>query len=277
MKNNYITWWHPQDPSWLKERKSRWLRYKKAIKGLDFIAKKDHKYLREFFLTGEMSDDYCLPITNGQRHEGVNAIGLYYLFFSPIADVKSLREIMLVEAKSGYSFETLHAVHQYSLSSHFDTEVGMLDGREELLIKVIYGESLKEHRVFLLNFYENNHPQLQPGAVAGFFQTGCLSYFAENGDCNTVGVPRYSPIHWLVDHWYEDLMQYPKEKLEANQVSIKMFLNAVANENYTVLYDEERFNALRDRLWKILESGELPDIYTNNWKLAKQGKLDPFD
>jgi len=233
--------------------------------------------LREFFLTGDISDGYSLPITNGQRYEDKNVISLYYLFYSPITDTTVLREILLSEAMTGYFFEALHAFKQYAFSSHFNSQASMLVGREELVTKTIFGNSVSDYRSFMSKLYGKNVPDTQIGSIFGLFQEGCCSYFARNGENKTVGVPRYSPIHWLVDHWYEDLMQYPKEKLEANQVSIKMFLNAVANENYTVLYDEERFNALRDRLWKILESGELPDIYTNNWKLAKQGKLDPFD
>ncbi|MCG8612679.1 MAG: hypothetical protein MI864_19385 [Pseudomonadales bacterium] len=284
MENKYIAYWHTDDKEWLKARKKEWLDYKKGVDDIPFIRRKDHKYLREFFLTGLISDDYCLPTTKGQSYPNLHAIGLYYLFFSPINDIRTLKEILLAEGnagnkpKQGWFFEAIHAFTQYAHSALFESDFGMLGGREELLVDVIFGQTFDEHVSFLQELYGRTPPQAHPLSTIGYFQGACSTWFAHLPDGKTYGLPRYSPIQWLVDHWVQSLHALDADDLKkaADDMSIKILMVNLAKEIVDPPFADDRYQKTRDKILQYLESDELPAAYKEIWVKAKEGCLDPY-
>lgn len=63
--------WHPEDPAWVKKRKSEWRLVKKNLDKLNFIRKKEITFLKDFFLTGTVNmaalQEYCWGHANPKR------------------------------------------------------------------------------------------------------------------------------------------------------------------------------------------------------------------
>ena len=257
--------WRSGDAEWLKQRKQGWKELEPSLKETCFITNKDMKHLCSFSLYGKQPENYALQDAGKVRISDYPLPIFYQIWLTPTNDVKYLRSLFLdPEAEDLERKYSERSFIEYATDgTAYNTSYGMMGGREEIFVKVIYGEGIED---YLGSYFADNT------RISGKFMPEISIWFANKG------LPLYNPYQWMVNHWYEGLKARSTESLSRQLTSpgtINFLHQMAASELPELAFPEERkrYQSFKDKVVGILESGDLPDVVTEAWDKVKAGKL----
>jgi len=255
--------WHPEDKEWIKERKRAWLELKeKSIEKHTWFKQKDMKQLRHYFLTGEEDADNPLPDRN-EKNLAKYAVPLFIkLWFYPEPSLELFRQ-WIKESKSGDLKDCFSSIgHMNSLD--FTTDYGMMGGREELIIKALFGETFEEYKQLYFEFTGKHKTDT---AYANNVNIGSgLPTWLRYGN------PKYIYSQYLIDHWYES-WKYREEFREDSLIYL-MYQVAFFKDPFHLPPEESRYFKVAEKLKDIFENKPLPPVVKELWEKVKNKEVE---
>ena len=258
--------WNPDDKEWLKQRKAQWLILKKNSLDVNtWFRQKDFKQLRNYYLTGEEDVNNALPFyTKGKSNIKYPVPVFIKLWFYPEPSVEDLRALLqqtpTTDVRDCYSSVGSMA------SLHFKTDYGMMGGREELIIKALYGDSFDEYKSIWLSLIGEDKTDIA--------YANNVTFASELPRWLSVGYPVYVPTQYMLEHWCESLPY--RTNLDEREDMLIWFMYKVAffKDPLGLAPEDSRYFKVAETLRDMFENRPMPAYMKDLWKKVKSKEVE---
>ena len=259
--------WNPEDKEWLKQRKAQWLILKKNSLDVNtWFRQKDFKQLRNYFLTGEEDVNNPLPFdTKGKSIVKYPVPVFIKLWFYPEPSVEDLREL-LKQTTAWDVMDCYSSVGNMS-SLHFETDYGMMGGREELIIKALYGDSFDEYKSIRLSLIGEDNTTDAAYANGVSIGSGLPRWLS-------VGYPVFLPTQYKLEHWYESLPYRTDLDKRKNTLIYLMYKVAFFKDPLGLAPEDSRYFKVAETLRDMFENRPMPAYMKDLWKKVKSKEVE---
>ncbi|MCG8613546.1 MAG: hypothetical protein MI864_23795, partial [Pseudomonadales bacterium] len=252
--------WPIDNAEWLKHRKQAWLELKaNSIDVHTWFRSKDLKQVRHYFLTGQEDQDNPLPdYSHGKRLAKYPVPLFIQLWFHPEPSVEFFRSLL---EKAGIRDirDCYHSLMHSGLPA-FNTNYGMMGGREEIICHALYGNSFEEFK--------------------------SLPYAAQDSDvgfANKVsilpirwllsGYPVHSPVQYLFEHWHQSLPYRDDLNKDKDDLTYLMYLIDNFKDPLGLPLDSSRYCRVAEKYRDIFENKPLPAWIKYLWDGVKKKEV----
>jgi len=259
--------WHPEDKEWLKERKVKWLELKNNyIEPHSWFKQKDMKQLRHYFLTGEEDANNPLPDHNGKSFAKYPVPLFIKLWFYPKPSIDFFRELIKTSSKRELKdcFSSIGSMNSIYVKSDY----GMMGGREELIIKALFGESFEEYKQLYFEF-TGKHKTDTAYANNVSIGDGIARWLL-------YGYPVYCAPQFKIDHWWQSLPYRSDLDDERYQGTLifTMYQVAYFKDPFDLPPEESRYYKVAEKLKDIFENKPLPPVVKELWEKVKNKEVE---
>jgi len=260
--------WHSEDKEWIKTRKKEWLELKKNSLDIDtWFKQKDLKQVRHYFLTGEEDPDNPLPDFSHGKNLSKYPVPLFIkLWFYPEPSVELFRK-WIKEAKSRDLKDCFYSIGNMNWQG-FNTDYGMMGGREELIIKALFGESFDEYKQLYFEF-TGKHKTDTSYANNVSIGDGIARWLL-------CGYPVYCAPQFRIDHWWQSLPYKNDLDDERYQGTLifTMYQVAFFKDPFDLPPEESRYYKVAEKLKDIFENKPLPPVVKELWEKVKNKEIE---
>jgi hypothetical protein len=251
------TAWHTNDKVWREARHEKWKALKPKLSSTT-IDKKDHKYLREYFINGT---------DLRSEEEFTGNCTFYRMWLHPDeSDEHVKREFESIESKVDY--RNTWGLFKYFASNPYQTDTGLSYGKDGIL----FGREEQFTRIMVPDVYTPEKiivgGKKVPSSMLGggeFFLGFCVQ-----GNKFLLDKREYKNdfIQFLVDFWFSTF-KYAEEFYE--RVEVLWFFRAVYYYSEVGVDDGQEGNRHRfaERMKEALDTRDLPPILAEKWAWIK--------
>lgn len=290
MSDNY---WYPKDKEWMKARKELW----RTIKyNLDLISKhvplkrSAHKYHKELFFYGTINEgvwDSLTPYQPGDREHHINGMGAFWgilpvfrIWYHPQPESIDLDALRREYSSAGYldsaqeRFLKLRgAGGGAGYGGAFLPEYGMMGGREELVVRLLFPEfdyrkDREDSNIKTCNYLTPDRAYWSCISGTGFELRKDARFHP------------YNPGQYLWDHlayaveYYPDRVFIPENRYNKSLDARKMILINISeilsfDQRTDSSHNRPSTIAMVERLIGKYDRKEFPDAMMNLWDEAK--------
>lgn len=133
--------WHPENKTWLATRKGEWRRIAANLGKLEGeFPRRGHGFHKELFFYGRLDPvlfDSWQMAAKGIRSPFGGALPLFEMWYHPEPSREVFEAIVERQTSAQSLRESARVLFHYGVS-HFSDTYGMLGGREELVVAVLY-------------------------------------------------------------------------------------------------------------------------------------------
>lgn len=252
--------WQPDNPEWMAKRKEEWRHVKANLDQMDIlIPRRGHKYHKQYFFTGEVDQSV---FNYAQRtREGIpdafpkGTFRFCKFWYHPEPSLENFRELLDAEKESSSWDDLRYLLFNQFSGGNFSSDYGMLGGREELLVKLLFPRyDFKDKIEFGPDDFFS--PSYKPVQMSSSCLGGTLCAIKGKGN-------PFSPGQYLWEHFLYSVEKYPERSFKALGTRRKLHRLCAMIIDYDnheeVNRDNERGRPLRDKLLAQFESRELPE------------------
>jgi len=232
--------WHPEDKKWMKKRKEEWKIVKSNLDEMTLrISKLHHKYHRDYFLYGKKD-----PSLGREGGKAFNySFPLFQIWYLPEINENTIQDIYKQHIHPHAFTKARELFFNIGIGS-FDKEYGMMNGREELAVKMLYpGLDWKE----IMYFSEKDTSGLPHSDHPDILIQNCIN--KSSGIIKTGKNNPYSPGQYLwghIDYAFEnyfelisDFMIHPVRRTLRNIIDFHEREDAPRDIPHSIVFKEK--------------------------------------
>jgi len=268
--------WKNDDPSWVARRKTEWRSIKENLTKMDvMVPRRTHKYHKQWFLTGELDPvikQRYMPRSGVNIPDPFDGAPLFFeLWYQPEKNLDLYKELF-DQCSDIYTLrQSRDALFNRFNLADFNTEYGMLGGREELFVNTLCPE---------LDFKKTKGNELSrstynlapsPNSICMW----CIGHtsavlFSRRVSQNAPGQYLWKHLEYNFDR-YPDLSLGTKHR-SAWEYSIRILFRRILDfhERKDAPSDLLQVKNLRDTLAERFDARDFPKVLMNYWDDEKR-------
>ncbi|ARU56718.1 hypothetical protein OLMES_2668 [Oleiphilus messinensis] len=254
--------WPIDNAEWLKNRKQAWLELKaNSIDVLTWFRSKDLKQVRHYFLTGEEDQDNPLPdYSHGKRLAKYPVPLFIKIWFYPEPSLEYFRSLL---SHAGIR-DIRDCYHSIGLSNfpQYNTDYGMMGGREEVVFYALYGNTFEEYRSLPFAL-----PETELGFANQFGGYQAVIFWLLQG------YPVFSSVQYSINHWYQSLPLRDDLYQEKDDLIYLMYLIDNFDDPHGLPRESSRYFRVAEKYLDIFENKPLPAWVKDLWDGVKKKEV----